>query len=325
VVRASSMIGLLPLAIDLPLFPKEASVEAGKTDMVFFFLVGVSLFFTALIFTLIFVFVVKYRRRSSDEVAHQVKGGLLLELAWIFIPLAITMVMFTWGATVFFDSRRPPAGTLDIHVVGKQWMWKFQHPGGQMEIDDLHVPVGRPVRLIMTSQDVIHSLFIPAFRIKQDVLPGRYKQQWFTATRPGTYHLFCTQYCGTGHSAMIGTVHVLEPAAFEAWLAGETSGGSLAALGERLFTHYLCSSCHRNDTLARAPDLVGLYGKQVLLSDGGTVIADEDYIRESILASTAKVVSGWEPIMPLFKGVIPEEEVAALVAYVKSLSGGGTK
>jgi cytochrome c oxidase subunit 2 len=309
--------------MEFRLFPPQASTLADQVDAVFIYLVAVSVFFIVLIFSLVAVFAVKYRRRSPDQAAEPVKDSKFLELLWTFVPLVLSLVMFGWGAKVFFDSRRVPEGALEVHVVAKQWMWKFQHLGGQREINHLHVPLGRAVKLIMTSEDVIHSLFFPEFRVKSDVLPGRYTQEWFEATRAGEYNLFCTQYCGTGHSSMVGRVTVMRPAEFESWLAGETSGGSLASEGEKLFGHFGCGGCHRSDALARAPTLVGVYKSPVLLTSGKTVTADEDYLRRSILDSTAEVVSGWEPIMPIFRGQLTESQVLQLIAYIKSLSAEG--
>jgi cytochrome c oxidase subunit 2 len=199
-------------------------------------------------------------------------------------------------------------------------MWKIQHSDGQREINELHVPVGRPVRLTMTSEDVIHDFFVPAFRMKQDVLPGRYTNAWFQATRPGRYHLFCSQYCGTKHSAMIGWIDVMEPVAYQAWLSGGAGGESLAAAGAKLFVQHACNTCHRPDSLARGPNLEGLFGKTVRLAGGRTVVADESYIRESIVNPNAKMVAGFQPLMPTFQGLISEEGLLQLVAYIKSLS-----
>jgi cytochrome c oxidase subunit 2 len=230
------------------------------------------------------------------------------------------MVIFVWGAVIYFNERTPPRGATEIYVVAKQWMWKLQHEEGPREINELHVPVGRDVKMIMTSQDVIHSFYVPAFRIKQDVLPGRYTTAWFHATKAGTYHLFCAEYCGTMHSGMIGQVVVMEPAQYEAWMGGGGAMGSLASNGETIFQQLGCSTCHRSDTQGRGPNLVGLFGKRVQLEDGRTVIADENYIRESILSPAAKVVSGFKPIMPVFQGLVSEEQLSALVAYIKSLN-----
>jgi cytochrome c oxidase subunit 2 len=245
---------------------------------------------------------------------------MILEITWSVIPLGIFMVVFGWGAVIYFHERTPPRGATDIYVVGKQWMWKIQHQEGQREINELHVPVDRDIKLIMTSQDVIHSFFIPAFRIKQDVIPGRYTTLWFRATTPGTYHLFCAQFCGTDHSGMIGQVVVMNPADYQTWMSGGTVSGSLAQNGETLFEQLGCSTCHRFDIQGRGPNLKGIFGNPVQLQDGRTVQADDNYVRESVLNPTAKVVSGFQPIMPSFQGQVSEEQLNALVAYVKSLS-----
>jgi cytochrome c oxidase subunit 2 len=293
---------------------------AGSVDALYFYLVAVSAFFALLIAILVIVFAIKYRRRSEDELPPPVRGGLALEIAWTVIPLGIALSFFFWGANVFFRMNRPPDDALQVYVVGKQWMWKLQHADGQREINELHVPVGRPVKLTMTSEDVVHSFFVPAFRMKKDVVPGRYSTAWFQATKPGDYHLFCTQYCGTNHAKMIGWVHVLEPQAYQDWLSGGGGAESLASAGAKLFQQHACNSCHRPDSLARGPNLEGVFGKPVKLADGRTVVADESYIRESILNPTAKVVEGFQPIMPTFQGLISEEGVLQLVAYIKSLS-----
>ena len=227
--------------------------------------------------------------------------------------------MFTWGASIFFKESRPPDDSMQIYVVGKQWMWKLQHMEGQREINELHIPVGRPVRLTMTSEDVIHSFFVPAFRTKQDVVPGRYSTTWFTATKPGKYHLFCAEYCGTNHSRMIGWVYAMEPQEYEAWLSGGRAFGSLAENGEKLFQDLACGNCHKPDGSGRCPTLVGLYGKNVQLASGQTVRADEAYIRESILQPNARIVAGFQPLMPTFQGLVTEEGVLQLVEYIKSM------
>jgi cytochrome c oxidase subunit 2 len=227
-----------------------------------------------------------------------------------------------WGAVVFFHAQRPPKGAIEIYAVGKQWMWKFQHMDGQREINELHVPIGQPVKLTMISQDVIHSFFVPAFRVKQDVLPGRYTTVWFQATKTGKYHLFCAEYCGTQHSGMIGSVVVMEPAQYQAWLAGGGGEGSLAQSGEKLFQDLACNTCHRSDSGARGPDLAGVFGSQVTLQGGQKLAADEAYIRESILNPQAKLVMGFQPIMPTFQGQVSEEGLMQLVAYIKTLQKG---
>jgi len=304
---------------NFPLWPTRASTGAGNVDALFIFLVVLSGFMCVAIFTLIVVFALRYRRRKGVA-AQQIEGSNALEITWSVTPLAIFMVIFLWGAIIYFQERTPPRGADEVYVVAKQWMWKLEHEQGQREINELHVPVGRDVKLIMTSQDVIHSFYVPAFRIKQDVLPGRYTTAWFRATKPGVYHLFCAEYCGTSHSGMIGQIVVLEPAQYQAWLAGGGMVGSLAENGQTIFQQLGCPTCHRSDVQGRGPNLVGVFGKPVQLEDGRIVIADENYVRESILSPSAKVVKGFKPIMPVFQGLVSEEQLAALVAYIKSLS-----
>jgi cytochrome c oxidase subunit 2 len=292
---------------------------AARVDHLYFFLLAIGVFFSVLIAGLIVFYAVRYRRRSPEQIGEAVEGGLPLEIAWTVVPALITVVLFVWGASVFFAEQRPPDETINVYVVGKQWMWKFQHLDGQREINELHVPVGRAVKLIMMSEDVIHDVFVPAFRIKADVLPGRYTNIWFQATTPGRYHLFCAEYCGTRHSGMVGEVIVMEPADYQAWLSGGSAEGSLASVGEKLFQQMACITCHRADSQGRGPVLQGLFGKTVQLQDGGTVVADEAYIRESILHPSAKITAGFQPIMPTFQGLISEEQLLELVEYVKSL------
>jgi len=229
-------------------------------------------------------------------------------------------VIFVWGANVFFAMSAPPEETLNIYVVGKQWMWKFQHLDGQREINELHVPLGRAVKLIMTSEDVIHDVFVPAFRVKADVLPGRYTNIWFQATKPGRYHLFCAEYCGTRHSGMIGEVTVMEPSEYQAWLSGGTGEGSLASAGEKLFQDLACVTCHRSDAQGRGPALQGLFGKTVQLQSGETIVADEAYLRESILQPGSRITAGFQPIMPSFQGLVTEDQLLQLIEYIKSQS-----
>jgi len=265
------------------------------------------------------VFGVRYRRRTPEQVGAPVIPSLALEIGWTAVPLVVGLVLFAWGANVYFAQARPPAETLDVYVVGKQWMWKFQHPGGQREINELHVPVGRAVRLTATSEDVIHSFFVPAFRVKADVIPGRYTTLWFNATKPGEYHLFCAEYCGTQHSGMIGRIVVMEPNAFQAWLGGGAVEGSMASQGEKIFQDLACHTCHLDSGQGRGPTLTGLYGSQVELASGQVVTADDAYIRESVLSPAAKVVAGFQPVMPTFQGLVSEEQLLALIEYVKSL------
>ena len=303
---------------NFPLWPDRASTAAGNVDALFIFLLIVSGLMTALIFIAVVYFAARYRRRRG-VLAEQIEGSTPLELTWSIIPLFVFMAIFAWGAVVYFKSRTPPRDSTEVYVVAKQWMWKLEHAEGQREINELHVPVGRDVKLIMTSQDVIHSFFVPAFRMKQDVLPGRYTVAWFRATKPGTYHLFCTQYCGTQHSGMIGSIIVQEPAQYEAWMNGGTSG-PLSATGEKIFAELGCVTCHRTDSQGRGPNLQGVFGRPVELADGRTVTADENYIRQCILDPGARRVKGFQPIMPTFQGLVSEEQVNALVAYIKSQS-----
>jgi cytochrome c oxidase subunit 2 len=305
---------------NFPFFPQQASTQAGQVDGIFFFMVAITALFSIGIAAALVAFAVKYRRRSDSEVGVAIHGSLALELLWTIIPLCIAMVMFAWGAKVFFDLYRAPAGAMEIYVVGKQWMWKVQHLDGQREINELHVPVGRPVKLIMGSEDVIHSFYIPAFRVKADVIPGRYNQLWFTATKAGRYRLFCAEYCGTKHSGMIGHVVAMEPPDYQTWLSGGRAEDSPVAAGAKLFQDLTCNTCHLTDTQGRGPMLANLYGQPVALEGGGRVTADDAYIRESIVNPQAKIVAGFQPIMPTFQGLVSEEQLLQLIAYVRSLS-----
>lgn len=303
----------------LPLFPLSASTVAQDVDMLFFFILGVSAFFAVLVSVLILFFTFKYRSKNPGDAGADIHGSLTLELIWTGIPFILAMVMFVWGAQLFFTLAKPPADAMDVFVVGKQWMWKVQHPEGVREINELHVPINRPVRLTLGSEDVIHDFFIPAFRVKMDVVPGRLTTMWFTATTVGEYHIFCSQYCGTKHSGMIGTVVAMLPEDYEAWLAGGRSTGSAVQNGERLFTELSCVTCHKKDASGRGPWLGGVFGSEVELADGRKVTADENYLRESIMSPQAKVVKGFQPIMPTFQGLVSEENLLQLIAYVKTL------
>ena len=291
---------------------------AGQVDALYIYLLLVAGLMTGLIFLAVAVLAIKYRRRPGQE-AHQIEGSTILEITWSIIPFGVMLTFFIWGAVIYFKERTPPADSTEVYVVAKQWMWKIEHMEGQREINELHVPIGEDIKLIMTSQDVIHSFFVPAFRIKQDVLPGRYTTAWFRATKPGRYHLFCAEYCGTNHSGMGGDIVVMEPQEYAVWMAGGPSA-PLQETGKQLFASLGCSTCHRFDVQGRGPNLQGIYNKPVLLEDGRTVIADENYVRESILNPTAKIVSGFKPVMPTFQGIVSDEQLNALVAYVKSLS-----
>jgi cytochrome c oxidase subunit 2 len=305
------------------LFPEQASTIATRVDALFLFLVCVAAFFVVLIATLISVFMVRYRRRSDADRPPKIRLSIALEVLWTGVPLAIVIGVFFWGASIYASLRRPPDDAIPIDVVGKQWMWKLQHREGRREIDELHVPVGRPVRITLTSEDVIHGFFVPAFRIKQDAVPGRYTQTWFEATKPGTYDLFCSAYCGSLHSRMIGKVVVMPPDEFQTWLAGGPAGVPAATAGESVFQAQGCPSCHQPDGRGRGPALVGVFGRDVKLSDGRSVRADETYLRESIVDPRAKLVAGYEPVMPTYQGLIGEEQMLQLIAYIESLGTGG--
>ncbi|HUB23836.1 MAG TPA: cytochrome c oxidase subunit II [Tepidisphaeraceae bacterium] len=300
----------------LPFFPPEASNFAPQVDRLFFFEVIDAAFFTALIFGAIIYFCLRYRRRSEDEVPPKQPEHYGVEATWTIIPFLLMLVMFFWGGDLYVDMKRPAQGGLEIHVIAKQWMWKIEHPEGVREIDELHVPIDTPIKLVMASQDVIHDFFVPAFRIKQDLLPGSYVTEWFEPTRLGTYHLFCAQYCGAGHSTMVGKVVVMSRSDYQAWLAGAVSYEPPAAAGKLLFTSLGCVQCHGQ----RAPTLAGLYGSTVHLTDGSTVVADEQYLRNAITDPSSQVIAGFPPIMPSFQGQLSEEQLYELIQYIKSLS-----
>jgi cytochrome c oxidase subunit 2 len=302
-----------------PLLPERASAIAGEVDALFFFIVAVTIVFTVGISIALVFFAVKYRRRSDADRPAEIHGSLVLEITWTVIPLLIVVVMFVWGAKVFFHMNRPPDDAMTVSVVGKRWMWKLQHPTGQREINELHVPKGRAVKLVITSEDTIHSFFVPAFRIKKDAVPGRYNVAWFRATKAGSYHLFCAEYCGTEHSKMIGKVVVMEPEDYQTWLAGGPPPESPVVAGEKLFTELNCVTCHRPDSAGRGPVLQGIFGRPVKLASGDTVVADEAYVRESIVNPAARVVAGYQPVMPTYQGLVTEEQLIALVAYIESL------
>ena len=301
------------------LLPEQASTLAPQVDQLYWFIIGVTAFFGILVSILVVYFAVKYRTNDPLAVGAPITGSIPLELAWSIIPFLISVVIFVWASQVFFDIYRPPDQTLDIYSTGKRWMWKFQHLDGKAEINELHVPVGRAVKITFTSEDVLHSLFFPAFRTKADAIPGRYSSVWFTATKVGEFPIRCAEYCGTRHSGMIGKVYVMEPAAYQAWLSGSGGGGTLASRGERLFGELACNTCHVTDGSGRGPSLANKFGTQEQLANGSTVNVDESYLRESILTPQLKVVAGYQPVMPTFQGLVNEESVMALIEYVKSL------
>lgn len=319
---------------DFPLLPDSASTMAFQIDMVWWFLVALTAVMSVLIGGAVLTFVVWFRQKNDGRVATQYEGSTQLEILWSVIPFIILMVLFGWGTAVYVQMQRPPANVMDMYVVGKQWMWKVQHPTGQREINALHMPVGQAVRLTMTSEDVIHSFFIPAFRTKKDAVPGRYTQQWFQATKTGTFHIFCAEYCGTKHSQMVGEVTVMTPDDYQQWLNASAPVETPEVAGRKLFESMRCASCHPVETgtttidgaAARGPLLAGIYGQEIALKGGGKVVVTDEYIRESIMRPLAKVTAGFEPIMPAYEfGQLSEDQVLQLVAYVKSLKNSGAK
>ena len=308
----------------IPLVPDSASTFSWKVDALYFYLSGVTLFFSLLISAVLIFFVIRYRRRTPYEIPRPIAGSHKLETLWTVIPFLIAMTMFGWGAQIYFQQYKPPANAIEVYVVGKQWMWKLQHETGQREINQLHIPVGRKIKLIMTSEDVIHDFFVPAFRTKMDVVPGKYTTMWFEATTPGTYHLFCAEYCGMNHSGMTGSIIVMESREFDNWLSGNTGATTPAAAGQQLFQTLGCASCHgANGEGGRGPTLAGVFGTQTELQTGDKVTVDERYVRESILNPQAQLVKGFGPIMPTFQGQVSEDQLVQLVAFIKSLPAGG--
>ena len=310
---------------NFPLIPDQASSIAWKVDALFLFELGVLLFFTGLIVVLILSFMVRYRQTATVNRENPPLTNFKLEVLWIGVPLILGMVMFALGLIIFFEEYSPPADASDIYVVGKQWMWKLQHPEGKKEINELHLPVGRPVRLLMTSEDVIHSFFVPAFRMKQDVLPGRYTEMWFEPTKVGRYHLFCAEYCGTKHSGMGGWVEVMTPEDYERWLGSGVGSASMAKQGEELFIRHHCMGCHGASQTVRAPRLEGVYGSQVPIQEGSSirfVTADTKYVRDSVLLPKSQIAAGYDPVMPSYQDQISEEDLLKIIEYIKSLGAG---
>jgi len=300
----------------IPIHPDQASTIARQVDQLHFVITGITFFFTIGIFLTIFYFMVKYRRLSPAKRERPITNSLPLEVTWTIIPTLICVVLYIWGSSLYFANAKAPDGAMEIFVTGRQWMWKVQHPEGVREINELHVPVGRPVKLTMTSEDVIHDFFVPAFRIKKDVLPGRYTSLWFTATQTGRYHLFCAQYCGAFHAGMGGWVIVMKQADYQSWLNGSVPEQTIEEAGENLFAERGCFSCHLADGSGRGPSLLGLFGQPVPLSAGKTVTADESYLREAILHPSAKNVAGYQ-------AQLNEEQMLELIAYIRSLGQAG--
>jgi cytochrome c oxidase subunit 2 len=307
-----------------PLFPEAASSHAGDVDAVYFLNLGVLVFFTALICGLVVTFIVRYRRGTRRDRTAPATSNHKLEAIWIGIPLVIGIVLFTFSAIVYHRLYDPPGDAYVVQVVGKQWMFYLQHPEGKREINELHIPLGKPVQLRMISQDVIHSFFVPAFRVKQDLLPGRHTTLWFNPTKIGEYRLFCAEYCGTNHSRMAGKVYVMEPSDYEKWLEVGTTGQTVANEGKALFQQHHCGGCHVGDGSVKAPPLDGVYGSQVPILNPGDreahfVTADYRYLRDSILLPKKEVVAGYEPLMPSYQDQLTEEQILMILAYLKSI------
>jgi cytochrome c oxidase subunit 2 len=306
--------------VNIPLFPSEASTTAARVDHIYFFLLGFSAVILAIVFLPMIYFLFKYRRGNRacrDPLGISTNR---IEVTWTVIPTVLAMGFFAWGANVYFFEEVPPANALQINVIGKQWMWKIQHQEGNREINEIHLPLNRAVKITLASEDVIHSLFIPAFRVKQDAVPGRFLTEWFKPTRIGSYHFYCSEYCGADHAEMQGTVYVMSPTAYENWLAQGAPRDTLAQSGERLFRELGCSGCHVNSSAIHAPPLEGLYGRLVPLSDGTFVHADDQYIRDSILLPKSQIVAGYQPLMPTFEGRVNEEQLLQLIAYIQGLA-----
>lgn len=305
----------------IPLFPEQASSFAWQVDALYFYIIAVCLFFGIGVVVFLTLFAFKYREREKFATPVEIHGSNVLEITWTAIPFVIAMTIFAFGTYVFFTLYQMPKDAMEVYVVGKQWMWKMQHSTGQREINELHVPVGRKVKLIMTTEDVIHDVYIPAFRTKADVVPGRYTYLWFEATKPGRYQLYCAEYCGLNHSGMIGWVTVMEQRDFDNWLAGNVTNQTPVEAGRDLFENKLgCASCHQ-DNGGRGPSMKNIFGKPQKLANGDTVTIDENYLRESIINPQAKIAEGYQPIMPTFKGQVSEDQLNQIVLYIKSLSG----
>jgi cytochrome c oxidase subunit 2 len=304
------------------MFPPEAATAAGRVDALYIYLVVISTVMTALIFLCVAFFAVRYRRRDPDEIPRPNHGSIVLETIWSVVPFLFMLVMFAWGTKLYFENYTPPKDTLDVYVVGKQWMWKIQYPDGQREINELHVPTGRPVKLVLASEDVIHSFYIPSFRLKHDVVPGSYQTYWFEATQPGRYHIFCAEYCGTNHSRMIGWVTVMDPAAYQNWLQSGATQVPMREEGQKLFAQFGCAGCHDQQANGPAPSLNNVFGHPVQLASGGTATVDETFLRQSILNPQSHPIRGYPAnAMPVYQGQINEEQLLDLMVYIKSLSG----
>jgi cytochrome c oxidase subunit 2 len=304
----------------IPFWPRTAAINGDVVNALYIAELAVCGLILMTVVGMMFGFCLRYRAGTTVSRANLTQKTWHWEIGWTTATLVLFLIGFVWGAAVYIWLYKSPPGDLEVYVVGKQWMWKMEHPGGQREIDALHVPVDKTVRLVLASQDVIHSFFIPAFRIKHDVVPGQYETVWFKATQPGTYQIECSEYCGTEHAHMRGEVVVMEPAAFARWLRDQGVHESLAQQGEALFREYGCSGCHGENGTVHAPALAGVYGSIVHLQDGSAVRADERYLRDCILLPRTFTVAGYPPVMPDFAGQLGEDDLVKLVAYIKSLA-----
>ena len=309
-----------PVALlQVQLIPDQASTFAVEVDLFYIALWLLTIVFTIGVAAAAAYLMHKYKRQRDDQIGVNVHGAMILEITWTVVPFIMAMGIFLWGAKLYFEMYKNPKDAMEIFVTGKQWMWRAQHPDGRREINELHVPTGRRVKLTMTSEDVLHAYFIPAFRTKADVVPGRYTTTWFEATKPGSYHLFCAEYCGTQHSGMIGTVYVMPPAEYQSWLADGSGNLAPAEVGKKIFTSLACSTCHKEDNSGRGPSLLGVYGSQIKLTGGQMVLADDAYVRESILRPHAKIVAGYPLMMSTYQGQVTEEQIVQVIAYLKSI------
>lgn len=316
------------LNFNVPFHPEQASVFAGEVDALYFVLWGLTILFTIIVAVMVLFFGIRYRKGARVDRSNPPSHNGALELAWSIIPLFLSLIVFVWGARLYADAYKVPDNAMQVYVIGKQWMWHMEHLNGRRENNELHVPVGRAVKLTMISQDVIHSFFVPAFRVKRDVLPGAYTNMWFTPTKPGKYHLFCAEYCGTQHSNMIGTVYVMEPEDFQKWMDQpyEKSGAeaeptrplTLVEEGKEIWDTNMCGNCHGGESKRRGPSLIGIYGKPRQLEGGQVVTADDSYLREAIVEPNKKLTAGYAPLMPEYTQ-LKEDQILKLIAYIKSL------
>ncbi|MEW4528464.1 cytochrome c oxidase subunit II [Maioricimonas sp. JC845] len=320
-----NLTGLLAAGDGTIAFPAQGSTVAPSVDTLFYVITGISTFFFLLIISVMIYFIIRYRRRPGHEVQPSPSHNTALEITWSVIPSLLLIYIFGHGFLTYLDMREAPEGAYEIQVVGRKWSWAFQYPNGVVQ-NELHLPVDRPVRMVMSSEDVIHSLYIPAFRIKQDLVPGRYTKTWFHATRPGNYRLYCAEYCGQQHSTMVADVVVHEAGEFEPWLQAEVDRMNdlpPAELGELLYQRQGCVQCHAIDSTTAGkvgPSFAGTFGTQQQLANGETVTVDENYIRQSILEPVSQVRAGYQPVMPTYQGRLKDREINALVEFIKSLN-----